>query len=71
MLLREVYLGDRMVKWQLKKDRGGKVFAPLTRERIERWIDEERVDEDYLVWRSGYPAWKKISEAEEFGHLFE
>ncbi|KXA90861.1 hypothetical protein AKJ57_03360 [candidate division MSBL1 archaeon SCGC-AAA259A05] len=60
-----------MVRWQLKKDRNGKVFSPLIRERIERWIDEERVEEDYLVWRSGYPAWKKVSETEEFGHLFE
>ncbi|KXA91700.1 hypothetical protein AKJ63_01060 [candidate division MSBL1 archaeon SCGC-AAA259D18] len=60
-----------MVEWRLKKDRSGKVFAPLTRERIERWIDERGVDENYLVWRSGYPAWKRISETEEFGHLFE
>ncbi|KXA98580.1 hypothetical protein AKJ39_01510 [candidate division MSBL1 archaeon SCGC-AAA259J03] len=68
---REVYPGERMVKWQLKKRRGGKIFSPITRERIERWIDEGRIDESYLVWRTGYPAWKEISETEEFAPLFE
>ncbi|KXA89964.1 hypothetical protein AKJ37_02150 [candidate division MSBL1 archaeon SCGC-AAA259I09] len=71
LYFQEIYYGSRMVKGQLKRNRGGKIFSPLTRERIERWIDEERVEEDHLVWRPGYSAWRKVSETEEFGHLFE
>ena len=49
--------------WQLKKSR--RVYLPVPTRRLQRWIEEGRVTEDDLVWRSGFSGWKRVGDVEE------
>lgn len=55
--------------WQLKKD--GRIYLPVPTRRLTRWISEGRVTEDDLVWRSGFPGWKRVGNVEEFKPLLK
>jgi len=55
--------------WQLKK--GRRIYQPIPKRRLERWISEGRVGEDDLVWRTGFSGWKRVGDVEEFRPSFE
>jgi hypothetical protein len=48
--------------WYLRPVAGGQ-FGPVDTDSFRQWVDQGRVPEDALVWRSGWPEWKRGGEA--------
>jgi hypothetical protein len=46
--------------WYVRTNAGGQ-FCPARGEMMRQWLDERRVGPDYLVWREGWPEWKRAS----------
>jgi hypothetical protein len=46
--------------WYVRTNAGGQ-FGPARGEMMRQWLDERRVGPDYLVWREGWPEWKRAS----------
>jgi hypothetical protein len=47
--------------WYVRPPSGGQ-FGPADGDVMRRWIEEKRVSASGLVWREGWPEWKKGSE---------
>lgn len=50
------------VQWYVRPAAGGQ-YGPATTEEFQQWIADGRVDADSLVWRTGWPDWKRGAEA--------
>ena len=46
--------------WYVRTNAGGQ-FGPARGDMMRQWLDERRVGPDYLVWREGWPEWKRAS----------
>jgi hypothetical protein len=46
--------------WYVRTNAGGQ-FGPARGDTMQQWLDERRVGPDYLVWREGWPEWKRAS----------
>jgi hypothetical protein len=46
--------------WYVRTNTGGQ-FGPARGDMMQQWLDERRVGPDYLVWREGWPEWKRAS----------
>ena len=46
--------------WYVRTNTGGQ-FGPARGDVMRQWIDERRVGPDYLVWREGWPEWRRAS----------
>ncbi len=46
--------------WYVRTNAGGQ-FGPARGEMMRQWLDERRVGPEYLVWREGWPEWKRAS----------
>jgi hypothetical protein len=46
--------------WYVRTNAGGK-FGPARGDMMQQWLDERRVGPDYLVWREGWPEWRRAS----------
>ena len=46
--------------WYVRTAAGGQ-FGPARGEMMRQWLDERRIGPDYLVWREGWPEWKRAS----------
>jgi GYF domain 2 len=46
--------------WYVRTNTGGQ-FGPARGEMIRQWLGERRIGPDYLVWREGWPEWKRAS----------
>jgi len=49
----------------------GKRYGPFIFDAIERKISNGEINDKTLVWKKGMKAWMKISEFEDFLHLFD
>jgi predicted Zn finger-like uncharacterized protein len=43
-----------------------KPAGPFSEEKVKKFLKERRIDKSSLVWREGFPSWKKISDTPEF-----
>ena len=48
--------------WYVRPAAGGQ-FGPVDTDSFRQWIDQGRVPDDALVWRTGWPEWKHGGEA--------
>ncbi len=46
--------------WYVRSNAGGQ-FGPARGEMMQQWLEERRVGPDYLVWREGWPEWRRAS----------
>src|SRR5947209_6465945 len=46
--------------WYVRTNTGGQ-FGPARGEMIRQWLSERRIGPEYLVWREGWPEWKRAS----------
>jgi uncharacterized protein DUF4339 len=46
--------------WYVRTNAGGQ-FGPARGDMMQQWLDERRVGPDYLVWREGWPEWRRAS----------
>ncbi len=46
--------------WYVRTNAGAQ-FGPARGDMMRQWLDERRVGPDYLVWREGWPEWKRAS----------
>lgn len=49
---------DPMAYWYTCNQSGDR-YGPVTGEALNRWLDEGRVAPESLVWREGWPQWRK------------
>ena len=54
---------EQAVEWRLANPQGEQ-FGPTVAAVFAQWIDEGRVQPDWLVWRTGWPEWKTARDAE-------
>ena len=46
--------------WYVRTNTGGQ-FGPARGEMIRQWLNERRIGPEYLVWREGWPEWRRAS----------
>jgi GYF domain 2 len=46
--------------WYVRTNTGGQ-FGPARGDMIRQWLDERRIGPDYLVWREGWPEWRRAA----------
>lgn len=47
--------------WYIRYSSGDQ-YGPAKTDEVKRWLDENRIAPDALVWCEGWPEWKKASE---------
>ena len=48
--------------WYVRPPSGGQ-YGPATTEVIQQWVVQNRVPDDSLVWREGWPEWRPAADA--------
>ncbi|MGI9456148.1 MAG: GYF domain-containing protein [Aeoliella sp.] len=51
--------------WYVRPAAGGQ-FGPVDEQQIKQWATEGRVGADAYVWRTGWPDWRRATDAAEF-----
>lgn len=57
---------DPAAMWYLRHPTGNQ-YGPTRAEDFRRWIDQRRVTQDCMVWRTGWPQWRRAGDV--FGDM--